>query len=156
MIDYESPVFSTREFLDVVGVSKFVYQIRVQRGIDPRSARHGRGVPRQHNFSDVLYQKFLKVASDAHVPLPEAAVAGLHLFPALEPLVPTEIRGIIRGRQQPDFFAVLKDGQAPVIVTKKQLVEASEGAAWFTAIDLSLLVRTTIDAAESVLAQRAT
>ena len=159
MIAYELPTFTPRELLEVVGVPERTFQVWVQRSYIPCAARHGKGTRRKFSLSDALGVSFLKAASAAHIPLGEASIAAMHIFPALDVLVPPVVLDVIRRSDRPDLapqvFAVLQDGRDPLVVRQEQLGDVSAGATWFTAIDLSRLISTTVAEAEAALERRA-
>ena len=159
---YEAQTFTPTEMLAVSGLGERNLQVMIQRGHFPRASRPGRGVRRQYSFGDLLFLAFLKLAVDAHIPLAEASVGGLYLFPSMEELVPASIMDVVRSGDRPDLapqvFAVFRDGRAPLIVTKKQIDEAwapiHEGESWGIVINVTRLVCGTVSSASAILARR--
>lgn len=160
---YETEIFTPSEMLAVTGLAERRYQSWVQRGFMPQANRPGPGVPRKHSICDLMFLTYVRVLSDAGIPLEQAAVHAYDLFhPASLRRAPSkrivEVFQAVTCQDPPRFFAVINGRQS--IVSREEVAEASAplpaGKEWGLVVDLTSVIIRTFTAAKQILACRGT
>lgn len=152
---YEEPRFTPAEMLALTGVAERRLQVWIQRGFVPRADRPGRGFHRAYGLAEILYPRYMRTLTEAHVPLEEAAFYASGVFPALAGQVPLEVAEIMGATDRPDraprLFQVFRDGEAPELLKWKAIRPGQERT---LITDLTHVILIIVNGAKAILDRR--
>ena len=154
---YEHPRFTPGEMLELTGVAERRLQVWIQRGFVPRVERPGRGFHRAYSLAEILYLRYMRALTEAHVPLDQAAFYASALFPALVGQVPLEVSEILDASHRPDraprLFQVFRDREAPELLKWKAIQPGQERT---LILDLTHVIMVTVNGAKAIVDRRST